>query len=190
MFAYKLATEAPPLMMTARYIEPMRPHSPRQRRGWTGLRNRTALRRALLAAALIPGVASAALGEDVSTVERDRIQMRAQRAVTQSAGYAVHELQLPGGMQVREYLTSANKVFAVRWSGPGIPDLQLLLGTHFARYLAAAQASVQASGSPRRPLVVNDPDLVIHASGHMRAFFGVAYLPQLVPAGVDIGQLR
>ena len=177
-------------MTIARYIEAMRPNTRRQFRSWSGLPNRASLRRALLAAALIPGIASAALGEDATTVERDRIQMRAQRAVTQAAGYAVHELQLPGGMQVREYLTGANMVFAVRWSGPGIPDLQLLLGTHFARYLAAAQASVQASGSPRRPLVVNDPDLVIHASGHMRAFFGVAYLPQLVPAGVDIGQLR
>jgi hypothetical protein len=135
---------------------------------------------------MMPAIASATLGEDVSTVERDRLQMRAQRNVTQSFGYSVHELQLPGGMQVREYLTSANQVFAIRWSGPGIPDLQMLLGAHFARYLAAAQAA----GRSRRPVVVNDPDLVIQSSGHMRAFFGMAYLPRQVPTGVDMGQLR
>ena len=32
--------------------------------------------------------------------------------------------------------------------------------------------------------------LVVHASGHMRAFSGVAYLPPAVPSGVNLVELR
>ena len=133
-----------------------------------------------------PGVALAALGENASTVERDVMQLRAQRSVTPSSAYSVHELQLPGGTQVREYLTSANQVFAITWHGPSIPDLQQLLGAYFPRLSAAARAS----GRPRRPVTLEESDLVIHTGGHPRAFFGSAYLPQRMPAGVTAEQIR
>ncbi|HEX4585842.1 MAG TPA: DUF2844 domain-containing protein [Burkholderiaceae bacterium] len=140
----------------------------------------------MLAAVLAPAAALAALGEASSTVERDAVQMRAQRAVTASSAYSVHELQLPGGTQVREYVTAANQVFAIAWNGPSIPDLQQLLGTYFPRFAAAAQAVAQA----RRPVSVDQSDLVIHTAGHTRAFTGVAYLPNLMPSGMRPEQLR
>jgi hypothetical protein len=31
---------------------------------------------------------------------------------------------------------------------------------------------------------------VVQSGGHMRAFAGRAYLPQAIPSGVDIGDLR
>jgi hypothetical protein len=142
--------------------------------------------RCLLAASLAPGLAFATLGEDGSTVDHDRVQLRAQRSVSQASAYSVHELQLPGGTQVREYLTAANQVFAVAWNGPSIPDLQQLLGTYFPRYQAAAQANQGA----RRPVVVQASDLVIHTGGHQRAFFGAAYLPKQMPAGMTEEQIR
>jgi hypothetical protein len=140
----------------------------------------------LLIALLAPGLAFATLGEDGSTVDGDRVQMRAQRSVSQSTAYSVHELQLPGGTQVREYLTGANKVFAVAWNGPSIPDLQQLLGTYFPRYSAAAQAL----GRARRPIVAEQPDLVIRSGGRPRAFFGVVYLPQQIPSGISAEQIK
>jgi hypothetical protein len=140
----------------------------------------------LLAAAFAPGMALAALGEDSSTVERDVMQLRAQRSVTPSSVYSVHELQLPGGTQVREYLTASNRVFAIAWSGPSIPDLQQLLGSYFPRYRSAAEAM----GRSRRPAAVEDSDLVIRTGGHARAFFGVAYLPGQMPSGVRAEQIR
>lgn len=160
--------------------------SPRRPRGSTSLRVRTALASPLIAATVIPGIASATLGEDGSTVERDRAQMQAQRLIAQSTGYTVHELQLPGGTTVREYLTNTNQVFAIAWRGPSIPDLKVLLGTHFARFSAAAQAA----GRARHALIVQDPDLVIHSGGHPRAFSGMAYLPQRMPPGVTAEQIR
>jgi len=141
----------------------------------------------LLLALLAPAAAFATLGEDGATVDRDLARMKAQRNVTRTSAYSVHELQLPGGTQVREYLTPANQVFAIGWSGPGIPDLQQLLGTYFPRYRAAAQAR---SVSSRAPLVVQQPDLVIRSAGHPRAFSGVAYLPLQMPAGVRAEEIR
>ena len=41
---------------------------------------------------------------------------------------------------MREYLDRAGNVFAVSWSGPVLPDLQRLLGAHFAQYTAALAA--------------------------------------------------
>jgi hypothetical protein len=98
----------------------------------------------------------------------------------------VHELQLPGGTQVREYLTAANQVFAIAWRGPSGPDLQQLLGTYFPRYSTAARAL----GRVRRPVIVEESDLVIRTGGHARAFFGVAYLPRQMPAGITAEQIR
>ena len=37
---------------------------------------------------------------------------------------------------------------------------------------------------------VERPDLVVRSSGHLRSFFGLAYVPQLLPAGVAADQLK
>jgi hypothetical protein len=140
----------------------------------------------MLTAVLAPGIARAALGQDSTTVERDVAQLRAQRSIRTAGAYSVHQLQTPGGTQVREYLNASNQVFAVAWNGPSIPDLQQLLGGYFPRYRAAAQAI----GRARRGVAVQDSDLVIRTGGHTRAFFGVAYLPAKMPAGVTEGDIR
>jgi len=142
----------------------------------------------LLACLLVPGVATATLGEDGSSVERDLAHLQAQRSVAQSSAFSVHELQLPGGTRVREYLTPRQQIFAITWSGPSIPDLQQLLGTYFPRYQQGA-ARV-AAGRGRQPILMQESDLVIQTGGHPRAFFGAAYLPRLMPPGVSVNQLR
>jgi len=140
----------------------------------------------LLAALLIPALAWATLGQTASSVDGDALRLQARRIVTTSAGYTVHELQQVGGTVVREFVAPGGQVFAITWRGPNIPDLQLLLGPHYARYLKAAQA-----GSPsRRPVRLNEPDLVIGNAGHARSFHGAAYLPQQLPAGFDLGLIR
>ncbi len=140
-----------------------------------------------LALLLAPGIASATLGQDAATVEQDRVQFRAQRSLIHAGTYSVHELRLPGGTRVREYLNAAQQIFAVAWNGPSIPDLQQLLGTYYPRYLGAAKVMGRAR---RRPIVMQEADLVIHTGGHPRAFFGVAYLPQSMPAGVSADLIK
>lgn len=129
--------------------------------------------------------AHATLGQNVSTVDDDQSRLRAvaHTSTTQSA-YSVHLMTLPSGTQVREYVARNGMVFGVAWEGPTLPDLKSMLGTSFDVYVAAT--------ATRRgtPLAVSSSDLVVYSGGHLRAFSGHAYLPQAVPAGVDVGVIQ
>jgi len=106
--------------------------------------------------------------------------------VLPGASYIVHEIKAPSGTTIREYVSPAGSIFAVAWDGPVLPDLRQTLGDYFGRYTAAA-ATGQAG---RRQIEVREPDLVVQARGHMRAFSGRAYLPQAMPEGVTPDDLR
>jgi hypothetical protein len=124
--------------------------------------------------------AAATLGEDVTSVRADQTQMEATLQITSAAKFAVHEIQLPSGTAVREYVSPAGMVFAVFWQGPSLPDLQQVLGRYFEQYIAAANTQ---DGGPRAR-VTQQPGLVVQTGGHMRALFGRAYVPQMLPRGV------
>jgi uncharacterized protein DUF2844 len=132
---------------------------------------------------VLPIAAFAALGEDESTIPADQAQMRASLRVTRTANYAVHEMQTPAGHLIREYASPTGTVFGVAWQGPSKPDLRQLLGAHFDEFIQAAQAA-QANRHGHGPLTINQPGLVVQSGGHMRAFVGRAYLPQVLPQGV------
>jgi hypothetical protein len=126
--------------------------------------------------------AHAALGDTVASVQADSARLKAATLRTQLAGgYTVQVLQLPEGGTVSEYLTPAGTVFAVRWLAPFKPDLGLLLGRYFASYSTAPRNA----GSDRSHLAIDAGDLVVRAGGRPRAFAGSAWVPSLVPAGVD-----
>lgn len=129
----------------------------------------------------LPTVTFAALGDNESSVQADQAQMRASVRITRNATYAVHELQAPTGHVIREYVSPSGTVFGVSWQGPSKPDLRQLLGTHFAEFI---QASEQMQRHGHGPLVIQLPNLVVVSGGHMRAFSGKAYLPQILPVGI------
>jgi len=129
--------------------------------------------------------AFAELGGDEASVETDQLHMQAMRRIARASAYSVHEIQAPTGSVVREFVSPAGKVFAVAWEGPVLPDLQQVLGPYFDRL---AQARNNRNG--RGPLVIHEPGLVVHSGGHMRAFVGRAYLPDLLPAGVEVESIR
>jgi hypothetical protein len=141
---------------------------------------------AVLAAALSPCIANAGLGQPESTVQADAVQLKGSIKATEHAGYRVQEIQLPSGTLVREFVGSDGIVFAVAWSGPTVPNLRQTLGQYFDNFVAAAKAK----HADHHHLQIQQSDLVVQAAGHMRAFSGRAYLPQAVPAGVSIGDLR
>jgi hypothetical protein len=91
------------------------------------------------------------------------------------------------GVQVTEYVNAAGVVFAVTWQGPALPDLRELLGSHFEAY--AAQGS-QNARSTRSRVEVNQSDVLISSTGHMRAFSGRAWVPSLAPAGFSADDLN
>jgi hypothetical protein len=129
----------------------------------------------------LPTVVFAALGGNESSIQADQAHMRATVRVTRAGAYAIHELQTPAGHVIREYVSPSGTVFGVVWQGPSKPDMRQLLGTHFDEYMQAADPA-QRHG--HGPLVIQTPGLVLMSAGHMRAFSGKAYLPQMLPEGV------
>lgn len=144
---------------------------------------------ALVAALLaMPFPAAASLGGDVCSVHADVAKMQATLRTSSTDIFTVHEIQSPSGITVREYVSPGGSVFAVTWRGAFHPDLRQLLGTYHEQYLQAVQAQ-RAHRRGRGPLLIQQPGLVIRISGHMHAFQGRAYVPQMMPAGVRAEEL-
>ncbi|MGB8063173.1 MAG: DUF2844 domain-containing protein [Candidatus Sulfotelmatobacter sp.] len=131
--------------------------------------------------------AFAALGGDVASVQADQAHINASLRVSQSNGYTVHELRCPTGAVVREFASSSGKIFAVAWQAPTLPDLRLLLGSYFDEFQKAAALSRRPGHAP---LFVQHSGLVVQLGGHMRSFTGRAYLPDQLPSGVRLEDIR
>jgi hypothetical protein len=146
----------------------------------------------VLSSLLLPLRATAALGGDEVSVEADQQQMKAKRAVRASANYSVHEITTPYGTTVREYVSPDGKVFGVAWRGPFLPDFRQILGDSYGTFAQSAQDA--RSARPRRsrnaPLAVAQPDLVMHSMGHTRAYVGQAYIPGMIPQGVNATDIK
>jgi hypothetical protein len=127
---------------------------------------------AILLTLALGSPAFASLGGNLSSVETDGAQMKAQT-----------------GTVVREYVSPEGRVFGVTWQGPFIPSMQQLLGTYFKQYTAGVKAQHDA-GPGRRPLSIQQPNLVVHNTGHMRSFYGRAYDPGLLPEGITANTIR
>ncbi len=135
---------------------------------------------------LVPANAHAALGAPFASIADDQAQLRASIQVTARPAYEVHELRLPSGTAVREFVASSGRVFAIAWKGPSMPDLRQLLGSYFTDFTSAAQSR----HGGHHHLSLTRSDLSIQSSGHMGAFSGRAVLPQALPSGVSIDELR
>ncbi|MBZ5572591.1 MAG: DUF2844 domain-containing protein [Acidobacteriia bacterium] len=149
----------------------------------------------LMAAALVTvGLGSpafAALGGDANSVQADQIHMKAtaQIRVSPNGAYSVHELQSPHNTVVREFISSDGRVFGVAWRGPFVPNMRQILGTYFQQYSAAAREA-KSKYVGRRPLNIQQPGLVVQTGGHMRSYSGRAYVPEMVPQGVSVNEIR
>ena len=126
-----------------------------------------------------------ALGGDVSSVDSDQAQMRAQRRVTQTAKYSVHELQASTGTMVREFVTAQGKVFGVAWAGPAKPDMRQVLGRYYDEY-----AKSLPTRRLHRPVTISGSNFVVQSGGHQRALVGRAYIPGMVPQGVGLEEIQ
>ena len=149
-------------------------------------------RSAAVTTSLVLGCASlptlAALGGSADSVRSDAAALRSQltaRAGTQAA-YTVQRLSLDDGTVVDQYISSAGKVFAVNWRGPRPPDLTLLFGEYFTEY-------DQASTRPHKRqshMQIDTGRMRYVTGGHMRAYWGTAYVPALLPAGLTMEDVQ
>lgn len=139
---------------------------------------------------MAPSSAFAALGGNVTTVDADRIHVTgALMRIVRIDAFALHEIRSASGTMIREYVNPSGTVFAVAWDGPWLPDLRQVLGEYFDRYQSAMR-SRQRARAGRGAFVINESGLIVQMSGHPRAFTGRAYLPALLPPGVQPESLR
>jgi hypothetical protein len=142
---------------------------------------------AVLAGALGPRIACATLGESETTVQTDVAQLRASiKSSENRTSYRIHEIQLPSGTLLREFVAPDGNVFAVAWNGPTKPNLRQALGRYFDTYVSAPRPKF----ADRRHVQIQQGDLIVQGSGHMRAFSGRAYLASAIPSGVNLGDLH
>jgi hypothetical protein len=149
---------------------------------------RTTASGAILGLSIIT-VAHAELGGTSATVTNDQVRMMAARVTRTSAGYTVHDLTLPRGTVVREYVAPSGVVFGVAWQGPAMPDLPQLLGTYGAQASTGVNAFRETHGGIG-PVSVRTSGFVMNSGGHMRDYVGQAYIPAALPVGVTAHDIQ
>lgn len=149
-------------------------------------------------ALLAPLSCWATLGDNAASVLADQTQMKGTITSVDNSTYVLHEITAPSGAKVREYVSPAGAVFAVTWEGPFPPDFQQLLGPYYqqVQQAIAQQKSAEQSGDQgqsrrrRGPVYVATSAIVFSQSGHLHSFHGQAYIPQLLPQGVQPSDIR
>jgi hypothetical protein len=142
-----------------------------------------------LAAALLltmPFPARAVLGDSAASVLTDQARMKGTLHSVDRGTYVMHEITTTTGA-VREFVSPGGAVFGVAWEGQFPPDFQQLLGPY---YQQAQKTAPQQQRARRAPIVIETPGLVFQQTGHTRNFHGIAYIPQLLPNGVQASDIR
>jgi hypothetical protein len=120
-------------------------------------------------------------------VEKDAVQIQEQSSVASNEQRLnVYQMKMPSGTQIKEYANADNIVVAVSWQGPTLPNLKLLLGDYFQAF--ASRPTDHAAS--HRNAELRTEDLVVQSHGQMRNFSGRAYLPKLLPSGLNPDQIK
>jgi hypothetical protein len=154
---------------------------------------------ALATATLLPLTSHAVLGGAPAAGSSAPMSLRATQQAASSAPspsasaptystayYSVHESRDADGITVREYVLPSNVVFAVTWQGPVRPDMNALLGSYFPNFVSAGEERLRGTGT----LIQHNGELQIESAGRPGNFFGMAYLPRLMPADLRANNLQ
>ncbi len=153
-------------------------------RGW--FRNRLTVAALLL---LLSASAVAELGGNESSVKADQQRLRGSLQVNRGQAYAVHEIRTDSNAVVREYVSTAGKVFGVVYHGPVIGESNQVLGSYSAQLSQAIKAA-RGGRHIGGPVIVRVGDIVYEASGHLRSYHVRAYFTSGVPQGVATEEIR
>ena len=141
----------------------------------------------LVTLALAPAFSYGALGRQAESTDVDQKMLQARKAIRPGAEFTVHELTLPSGTVVREFVGPDGRVFAIAWRGPTLPDLKQIFGDD---NLQTFLSSPPAQRSPRKSRTVRSQDLVVHSTGSARFFTGFAFIPSMMPRSVREEDIR
>lgn len=123
----------------------------------------------------------AVLGEQEASIKSDQKHLRGQVRAIVREGYSIQQISAADRTIVKEYVSPEGMVFGISWQGPTMPDLQQLLGSYFTQFQQASQSRLRRRG----PLVLRTDQLVVESGGHLRAFHGRAYVPNLLPKNLS-----
>jgi Protein of unknown function (DUF2844) len=159
---------------------------------FAGIYSEAAARILLSSLLMLPLPVMAVLGDNAASVLTDQARMKGTLRSVDAQTYVMHEITASTGAVVREFVSPKGAVFGVAWEGQFPPDLQQLLGPYFQQAQQAQQAasSSQQPRQRRAPVVIETPGLVMYQTGHVRSFHGQAYIPQLVPQGVQTSDIH
>jgi len=145
---------------------------------------------------LLPIPMWATLGDNAGSVLTNQTNWNGTLSSVDKSTYVLHEITMPSGAKVREFVSPAGAVFGVAWEGQFPPNFQQLLGPYYQQAqeaIAQQKTAEQAAQQPRRrrgPVLIETPGMVFSQGGHMRSFHGQAYIPQLVPQGVQASDIH
>jgi len=129
-----------------------------------------------------------ALGEAENSVTSDKKTLSTNRETTTAYdGYRVKQID-SDAVTVREYISPAGIVFAISWKGLIHPDLAPLLGAYAREYEATLHQSTHQPGL--RHLNVQTNQIIVEKWGQMRNLQGRAYVPALIPPGVNVDEIQ
>ena len=137
--------------------------------------------------AVYANTCAAGLGDSPAKFSKHVAVAKTTAIAAGPATYTDIEKTLDSGTTVHEYLDVTGTVFAVSWSGPVVPNLKELLGSHFDTLVAHVNNTPRAR---RSQLVVTRDDVVIVSGGHMGAFEGKAWIPAKLPAGFKPADIK
>ncbi len=153
-----------------------------------GFPNGKTLRRLLPSVVLaLAFPAWASLGDNVTSVQSDKVHMKGTLRSVATQRYVKHEIQIPTGQVVREFVSPQGVVFGVAWEGPFQPDLEKVLGSYFEPIKQAVSAQQRRGHGP---ISVETSGFVFQQGGHARSFHGRAYVPSMVPQGVAVTEIQ
>jgi hypothetical protein len=134
------------------------------------------------------GRVQATLGESEDSIDSDKTAIEATGFSTAvHNGYTVRELR-SDAVTLREYVTPGGIIFAISWNGQIHPDLTPLLGSYAGEYRRALQQTLREPGSRR--LHVQTNRIMVEKWGQMRNLQGRAYIPALIPPGVNLDEIK
>jgi hypothetical protein len=104
--------------------------------------------------------------------------------------YRFHEFTT-GGTTIREYVKPDGVVFAITWGGSSHPNLAPLLGAYFPEVRdATSQTPARTQGRRGEVRRVQTAHVIVDRWGGKGEWLGRAWVPDLLPAGLDVETLH
>jgi hypothetical protein len=133
-----------------------------------------------------PTFAFAVLGQESASIISDSSQAETTTPniqvtkVESGNAYSVYQVTTQNGVEIRQFVSSDNKVFAVVWQGESSPNLSQLLGKYFNSYESAVPKYKSANLQS-----IEQSDFIAYVGNSRGYYYGKAIIPSLIPHSLN-----